>query len=167
MSDEIPAEEVNVPAEPAVAASYIGSDKVSIVAESDQKTPMGSDIVEVTFENGTKATMPKKTYELTVTDVPSDASIVRRTKFNQLVPGIKALICEYDITVAEIQPLLQELAAGIDNNFARATNFAWTGDDSQFIPNTNPLYNRSLLEADALIRSIDAEKTPENGEIPA
>lgn len=156
MSDET---EVTVPE--VTAASYIGSDKVSIVAETDQKTPMGSDIVEVTFENGTKAVMPKKTYELVVTDISSDASIVQKTKFNEMVPAIKAVICEYDIHVSEIQSLLQQLAAGIDNNFARATNFVWTRDDSQFIPNTNPLYNRSLLEADAIIRSIESK----NGEV--
>lgn len=156
--------------ETATAASYIGADKISIVAEIDQKTPMGSPMVEVTFENDSTVIMPKKTYEIIVTDVASDASIVRRSKFNQMVPAIKAVICEYDILVSEIQPLLQELASGIDNNFARATNYAWTKDDSLYIPNSNPLYARSILEADAIIRSIDAEKAPaapENGEAAA
>lgn len=138
------------------AASYIGSDKIMVVADTDEKTPMGSDIVEVTFENGLMVKMPKKTYEIVVTDVASDASIVRRSKFNQMVPAIKAVICEYDIKVSEIQPLLQEIAAGIDNNFARATNYAWTHDDTLYVPNSNPLFDRSLLDADAILRSIEA-----------
>lgn len=138
--------------------SYIGSDKVIIVAETDEVTPMGSPIVEVTFENGAVMMMPKKTYEIVVTDVASDASIVRRAKFNQMVPAIKSLICEFDLKVSEIQPLLQEIAASIDNNFARATNYAWTKNDSLYIPNSNPLFDRSILEADSIIRSIDEVK---------
>ncbi len=143
------------PAAEAGAASYIGSDKISVVAEIDQVTPMGSPMVEITFENGSTAVMPKKTYELVVTDVASDASIVRKTKFNTLVPAVKALICEYDMKVSEIQGFMQELGASIDQNFARATNWAWTKDDSQYVPNTNPLFERSLLEADVIIRSIE------------
>lgn len=155
MSDEIipPAEAEAAPA--AVAASWIGSDKITIVSEIDQKTPMGSPMVEVTFENGKQELMPKKTYEIVVTDVASDASIVQRAKFNQMVPAVKAIICEYDLKVSEIQPLLQEIAASIDNNFARATNFAWTKDDTSWKPNSNPLYERSILEADVIIRSIE------------
>lgn len=141
--------------ETAPAATYIGSDKISVVAEIDEKTPMGSPMVEVTFENGSKVTMPQKTYEIVVTDVASDLAIVRRLKFNQLVPALKAVLCEYDLEVSEIQALLQELGASIDNNFARATNIAWTGDDSQFVPNTNPLFKRTLLEAHAIITSAD------------
>lgn len=140
-----------------VAGSWIGSDKISIVAESDLKTPMGSDVVEVTFDNGKVTTMPKKTYEIIVTDVASDASIVQRSKFNQMVPALKAVLCEYDIKVSEIKPLLEELGASIDNNFSRAVNYALTKDDSVWIPNSNPLYDRSILEADAIIRSIPSE----------
>lgn len=155
--------------ETVVGGTYIGSDKIAIVAPVDLKTPLGSEMVEVTFENGAKKILTKKNYETVVTDVPSDASIVRRTKFNALVPAVKALICEYDLAVAEIQPFMQELAGSIDNNFARATNFAWTKEDAQYIPNSNPLYDRTLLEAHAIILSIpevvEAPIPTENGTV--
>lgn len=148
-------------------ATYIGSDKVSFAATIFQKTPMGSEMVEVTFESGKKIKLTKKTYELIVTDIASDLSIVRRTKFNQMVPAIIAVICEYDLSVADIQPLFQEVGGSIDNSFSRATNFVWTKDDMQYVPNTNPMFNRTLLEADALIKSIpevvEVPKPAENG----
>lgn len=155
--------------ETTVAATFIGSDKIVTVADVDQKTPMGSPMVLITFESGLTKLMPKKTYEIVVTDVASDASIARRSKFNQIVPALKAVLCEYDIEVSEIHPLLQELGASIDNNFARATNFAWTKDDTLYVPNSNPLYSRTLLEADTLIRSIPApvEAAPAAAAAPA
>lgn len=142
--------------EETTAKTFIGNNEIATVADSARVTPMGSAMVDITFVGGGKMTLTKKTYELVVTDVASDMSIARRIKFNALVPAIKVVIGEYDIQVAEIQPLLQELAASIDNNFARATNFAWTKDDSEFIPNTNPLYARTLNEAHDIITSIPA-----------
>jgi hypothetical protein len=135
-------------------AMHVGGEKVVIVADTDLKTPMGSDIVEITFASGRKEKMPKKTYELVVTDVPSDPTIVHRTKMNSLIPAIKAVICEYDLKVGEIQSMLQQLANGIDDNFSRATNWLWTKDDEGYVPGMNPLSPRTLLEADAVIRSI-------------
>lgn len=147
-------------------ATFIGSDKIVTVTPLDQKTPMGSEMLHVAYESGRKKVMTKKTYELLVTDVPSDASIARKTKFNAMVPAVIAVMCEYDIDVSEIQAFLTEVAGSIDNSFARATNFVWTHDDMQYIPNSNPLYDRSLLEADALLKSIpevvEAPKPPEN-----
>jgi hypothetical protein len=146
---------------------YIGSDKVVSVADIAQKTPLGNEMVEVTFENNKKVKFTKKAYELIVTDIASDLSIVRRTKFNAMVPAIIAVICEYDLKVSEIQALLQEVAGSIDNSFSRATNYAWTKDDQQYVPNTNPMFDRSLLEADVVIKSIpevvEAQKPAENG----
>lgn len=133
---------------------FVGSEKVAMVADTEIKTPMGSDIVEITFENGRKEIMPKKAYELVVTDIASDASIAHRTKMNALVPALKMVICEYDLKVGEIQSLLQALANGIDDNFSRATNYLWTSDDTQYVPGMNPLSPRSILEAHRIIIGI-------------
>lgn len=138
----------------AQTVSYIGSFKVTSVALVDQKTPMGNEMVDVTYENGRVQRFTKKTYELVVTDIPSDATIVQKTKFNHLVPSIVSVIAEFDIEVFEIQALLQRIADNIDNSFSRATNYVWTKDDTQFVPGGNPLHTRSLLEADAVIRTI-------------
>lgn len=133
---------------------FIGSEQVAMVADTDRKTPMGSDIVEVTFTSGKKKFFTKKTYELVVTDIASDATIAHKVKFAALLPAVKMIICEYDLEVGEVQSFMQSLGAGIDDNFNRATNWAWTQDDSNYIPGMNPLYTRSLLDADAMIRSI-------------
>lgn len=134
--------------------SFIGSNKVLMVADTTLKTPLGADIVEVTYVNGAKERMPKKTYEIVVTDIASDASIQRETKLRAMAPAIVTVIEEYDVKVSEIQVLLQKVAAQIDNRFSRATNFALTHDDSQYIPNNNPLFDRSILEAEAIISTI-------------
>lgn len=134
--------------------TFVGAEKVVVVADIAQKTPSGSDMVEVTYESGRKEILTKKFYELVVTEVASDATIVHRTKMNALMPAVKLVICEYDLKVGEIQSFLQVLANGIDDNFSRATNYLWTGDDQGYVPGMNPMNPRSLLEADGVIRSI-------------
>lgn len=147
--------------------TFIGKEKVASVVVCDQKTPMGSEMVDVTLENERTIRLTKKTYELVVTDIASDDSILRRTKFNSMVPAIIAVIAEYDIKACDINALLQEVAGSIDNSFNRAVSFRLTNDDLMYIPNSNPLFDRSLLEADAIIRSIpdvvEAPKPTENG----
>lgn len=139
---------------PTASGTFIGAEKVMSVTNVSQTTPSGSPMVEVTYESGRKEIFTKMFYELIVTPVASDATIVHRAKMNALVPAIKSVICEYDLKVGEIQSLLQALANGIDDNFSRATNYLWTGDDLGYVPGMNPLSPRSLLEADAVIRSI-------------
>lgn len=147
---------------------YVGSNKVSSVAVVDNyKTPMGSNLVDVTYESGAIERFTKKTYELVVTDVASDASIVRRTKFNAMVPSIITVICEFDLKVSEMQSLLQEVANSLDNSFGRATNYVWTNDDRQYVPNSNPLFDRGVLDADRILKSIPTSVEAEKPTTPA
>lgn len=134
--------------------SFIGGNKVLLVAESTKKTPMGADMVEISYEGGAKEIMPKKTYKAVVTDIPTNYTILQETKLKVIAPAVVAVIEEFDLKVSDIQALMQKIASQIDNRFSRATNFALTHDDSQYIPNMNPLYNRSLLEVEAIISTI-------------
>lgn len=153
---------------PEELASFVGPNKVvSVIPVEGVTTSMGSPLVDVTYLSGKTERLTKKTYELVVTDIPSDFTIVQRTKFNQMTPAVIAILSEYDIRVFEIPAFLQNVAGSIDNSFARATNWLWTKDDDQYIPGGNPMHPRTLLEADAVIKSIpdvvEAAPVQENG----
>lgn len=93
---------------------------------------------------------------------PADEIKKARTEFLQ---ATIAVIAEYDLKVSEIEALLNPIAAEIqslvniisselDNTFNRATNYLWTKDDSQFIPGTNMMMERTLLEATKINKTI-------------
>lgn len=78
-----------------------------------------------------------------------------------------SMINEYDIKVAEIEPFLNAFIAEstsavnavgyeIDNAFNRATNYLWTKDDAQFVPGTNMMMERTLLESKRITSEIPA-----------
>lgn len=78
-----------------------------------------------------------------------------------------AMMTEFDIKVSEIEsflnPIIAELNGAVnaigyemDNTFNRATNYLWTKNDGDFIPGTNMILERTLLEAKKVNSEIPA-----------
>lgn len=92
-----------------------------------------------------------------------------------------SLACEYDLTVTEIENVLQTLITEANNLFSslgyqvdsaydRASNFLWSGDDSTFIPGYDQSKDLTLVQAKMVLDSIPVPvpvpevKTTEDGE---
>lgn len=86
-----------------------------------------------------------------------------------LLQAFVTLSVEYSIKSGEFTTFLATLqsemigaanamVAEIDNQYARITNYLWTQDDSSFIPGSDVMSDRSMLEAKSFIDKIQSEK---------
>lgn len=93
-----------------------------------------------------------------------------RSEFRKgLLGRMTEVIAEYDVTVAEIQSLLQlmtgeanalfgALGFQMDASFGRANNFLWTNDDSNFIPGHDGMNDITLVMAKQVIGQIPVKE---------
>lgn len=156
MSTEIKDEGVNPEAE---KGQFIGPRKVAMAVSTDHKTSGGNEVVEIHYEGGFKEMMPKNAFELMVTDKPSDWNALRDRKFKVILKELLTVVAEHDFKASDIEALNNAFANELFNGFNRATHYLWTKDDKSFIPGNNVVLERSLLEADMIIKSIEDEPT--------
>jgi len=118
------------------------------------KTHGGAEVVWVHYDGVHKEIMPKLAYELLVTEAPTDYNDLRKRKIGEMILGILAFLAERDLKAGEIESLKTSLENELFNSFNRATHFLWSKDDAAFTPGYNVVMDRSLLEADIIIKSI-------------
>lgn len=145
---------------------YIGPNKVVGIVENELKTPMGHEIVEIVFESIPKILMPKKAFDLLSRNTPMDYTSYTKMKVELIGRELVALIMEYDIRNLEMVILMKFTADLMQDAFERASNFLWTGDDKQWISGMSFLNERTLLEAERVIKRIkndDNKASEESG----
>lgn len=142
---------------------FLGPNKIIGVSIEPYKTPRGADIVKVLYESkdlpaGTLEVMPKKTFELLVTDVAKDWNWVRETREQAVLEELAGDLMEWDIQHEDIKHLVTTLAEKLYTSFDRALNFLWTKDDSAFIPGKDILAYKTVLEADRILKNADTRE---------
>ena len=139
---------------------YIGVNKIiGVTVLEDVKTPGGAEMVKVFYENNSfSEIMPKKSFEILVSDAIEDTTISTDKKIKAMTFEILQIVGEYDINVNEINILIREIGNQIALNIDRAMNYLWTKDDSTFIPGINPAGKNTLLEAKTILNSIINDK---------
>lgn len=133
---------------------FIGKKSVIAIVETDIKTPLGSEIVEVRFEDGTSELMPKKTFGIMVTDESSDDTSILQKKYSQMVKDILAIVAEYDIKYYELENLTVLIKNSIIDSINRANNFLWRGDDSKHIAGFDMTNDISLIDIQRIMQQI-------------
>lgn len=94
----------------------------------------------------------------------------KAAKRKDILTEMISLACEYDLTITEIEGVLNILnnesnnlfsALGyqIDNAYDRAANFLWSGDDKTFIPGYDQSKDLTLIQAKQVLDSIPQETT--------
>lgn len=146
-------------------SQFIGPRKVESVIVLETKTPKGEAMIEVTYAGEFKETMSQKLFDASTTSEASDYTNLRDKRVRIISPEIVAILQEYDIRVCDVDSILRMAATEVDNRFNRAVGFLWTGDDSTFVPGMNPIVERSILEAEAILAKIPAKvENNESGE---
>lgn len=138
---------------------FIGPDEVVSVEVTEDKTPKGNNVVKVFLKSGRNKIYPENVLEYVLTDTVSDYNTLQMNKFTPVIRQFMEIVAEYDLNVGEVEPLLRNIAANIDNSFNRATNFLWSGDDGQFAAGFDPMYSVSLLQAHKIIKGIEENGT--------
>jgi hypothetical protein len=134
---------------------YFGEKQVQSLVKEDVKTYSGKDILTVVYVDGSKELMSQASFDALVTDEKSDATNLQKRKFTFLVLKIAETLSEYDVKFGEIGQLMHLAGENLIAAANRASHYLWTKDSVPFIPDGNDaINNRSLLEADLIIRSI-------------
>jgi hypothetical protein len=100
---------------------YIADKKILLVKEIEgETTPMGESLVEVSFEDGSKEEMPKKRFEMIVTEEISSDSLVREVLRKQVGSILFGVMHEYGIKIDEVDPCIDTVVELVNNASAKA-----------------------------------------------
>jgi hypothetical protein len=133
---------------------FVGPRKVMALVSDVAKTSLGNDIIAIMYEGGAKEIMTLKAFEALVTPEATDFTDVSKRRINLLVIEFLKIIAELDLKSGEVETLCRGLSNELMNSMNRASNFLWTGNDEQFVPGYDIMMDRSLLEADLIIKKI-------------
>ena len=122
---------------------YIGSDLILGVEKIDDKTPIGSDMVNVLFDNGKSKKYPSAMFEHIVTSEPIDSSKLREKKVDPIVNQTIVLLQESDIVMDDVEYFLNLLTASIDYKSTRANSKLYKVDNYG---------ERSLLQIEEVLK---------------
>lgn len=143
---------------------YIGSNEVFGISKEEFVTPRGSEVVRVSYKDGRTEMMPKLAFDKLATTTVSDATNLRDRKFNIVIPQILELMAEYDFSSQDTGILFMRCIDSLEENFDRALNMKWTGNDKLWIPGAKSRERFTLLECDQILKSIKNDE-PATGEI--
>lgn len=141
--------------------TFYGPLEVEYVTSLDEST------VELQFVGGTTEIIPKKTFELSITQEKKDYNYLQEVKFEAMAKEIMAIIISYDLKMYEANSLLKKLGDTVNHIYGRAMNFLWTGDDKKFIVGSDPTDFFTLAEAEKVIARIPKEEPIKTDEQPA
>lgn len=130
---------------------FIGPDEITESVVIEDTTPQGTAIIEVTYKSGKKRRYTKTALDYMLTDELSDYTTVSDKRLNKIADEVVALVREYDVTVGDIDRLMQRIAQGIENKFNEATSLMWFGNPKEYTPGFNPMYDVSLNMAQGVI----------------
>ena len=140
---------------------YLGSSKVLGIVIQEGRSPLDSEIVKVMFEGDQHSMIMSKTaFDAFATDRAIDANLLQELKFAIVIPKIRALLSEYFIQAFELTALFNKSGHSIADDFDRAANFLWTGEDQRWIPGMAFNSFLSVLEADQVLKKIPAKDEP-------
>ncbi len=141
---------------------YFGPSEVTMVIEMPNKTASGGDIVKVCLDRKIQPyeVLPKASFERLVSLEPVEDTLFQKNRYQPIVDKLTAVLLEEGIIYADVPFVCKSLHGKISTAFERATNYLWTKNDSEFIPGIHELTNRSLLEADIILKGIKDESTP-------
>lgn len=122
---------------------YIGDKLILGVEKIEDKTPIGSDMVNVLFDNGTSKKYPTAMFNHVVTEEPIDATKLREKKVDPIVNQTIVLLQESDIIMDDIEYYINTLMASIDYKSTRANSKLYS---------VNHYGERSLLQIEEVLK---------------
>lgn len=137
---------------------YIGPFKVLSYNDTNTTTPMGDKILSVTFERDypkTPELWPEKVFNRVIKADPTDLTKHREERYQYVLNILTALLLEENLRHSDVRHVCTSLAEKVLNAFDRASNLLWTGDDSDWTPDTDFTYYRTILEADRIIKQYE------------
>lgn len=101
---------------------YIGEKIVDNFTECPEKTPLGANILNVVFTDGTTKIITERAYKNMLSPAATDATALRDLKCKPVCQEILALMAESNLTLGDISYVMQLTAVSIDENASKAVN---------------------------------------------
>jgi len=139
---------------------FIGPYKVLSITPVEMKTALGSEIVEVLFEDGHKKLMPTKAFDLLVSEAASDLTSISDKKIGEIMKKCLEVIEEYDVDFFQWEKVGQKIITALNENMNRARNYLWFKDDARFVAGIDSENDVSLL----MVKQIVSQIPKVNGE---
>lgn len=136
--------------------TYFGPRKIDYVTDFEDGT------VEMTFTNGEKEIVPRKTFAISITQEAKDYNYLQEVKMKPMLEEIMTIVLAYDLKYYEVNNLLAQIGTNIKERYSRAINYLWTGDDSKYTVGLDATDFLSVLEAEKVIKTIPVKDESES-----
>ena len=125
-----------------IVGMYLESQMITTVIKSEQKTPLGADIIEVTTADGRKRLIPEATLEAIATKDPIDASEFRDRRVRFICTKIIDIIAEYDLHISDWEYVVQVIQSSINISYQKAQEVLWKTPE------------KTMLDIDRVIKGV-------------
>lgn len=142
---------------------YFGPAEIIMVKEMPYKTPDGGDVVKVILDRKVQPyeILPKKSFEKLCSFEPIEDTLFRENRYKPVLEKLAEVLLNEGVIYADEAYVCKALHEKLNTSFEKATHFLWTKGEEEFIPGIHELSNRSLLEADVILKQIKNEPSPE------
>lgn|SRR3990167_8892967 len=128
---------------------YIGLKKIKGIRETEEKTPGGTPIIEVEYEDGLKECFSKIMYDEIVSDKSCDLTELRDKRVRPVVAYTLAIFREWGLKTGEVGYMSALLNQSLESNETEALKELWL----KWTPTLSSLDDVSLLDIDRILKS--------------
>jgi hypothetical protein len=108
---------------------FLASNKITDIADSDKKTFFGDEYVNLILDDGKTVCLPKKVVEIVISDEKSDLTQSQDKLFGVIVPQVLSILADYDLSMLEVQSLMNKLDMSLRENYKQAVAKAFGVED--------------------------------------
>ena len=136
--------------------SYIGNKKIKESKVLDEKTPIGSDIIEVEYVDKTKEILSKMMFDEIVSEKSCDLTDLRDKRVRPIVASVLLIFREWGIKVSETAYFSSLLNQSLDTNKDEAQKELW----KKWKPTLQSLEDLDYITVDRVLKSIPSKDIP-------
>lgn len=142
--------------------SFIGEKQVKSVETTDEKTPGGTEILKVEYEDGTREFFSKLMYDQIVTEESITLSDLRDKRVQPVVAMLLVALREWGLKLGELGYLSALLNRSLDSNRDAALQELW----SKWMPRPLSVDDVDLITIDRVLKTINKNKDASSTDSP-
>lgn len=132
---------------------YIGPSEVELTKIAEVKTPLGYDVLEVKFKDGTSRLMSQKAFDKLVTEQATDLTELRDRMTKMIVGELLVVLAEWNPKIEDIANVLDRTRKSVNENLDEADAMLYGVDY---------IYNRTMLHVHKVLINQNAQHRENN-----
>ena len=135
---------------------FLGPKKIKSVEVTEHKTPLGKDILKVSFEDGSWEETTKFMLEATAKDEATDFNKLVEARIMGPAQQILGILTEWHVKMSEVDHVVNKIVTTINVRFEQANAFLWKRDN----------YDRTIADLSRVLMESEAQKSTSDGKSP-